>query len=204
MPVPPLCIRWMEPDEMATIKSWRKLDKEVDEFVFTRTRWKRWETDPPIVCIVDGELAGYHGCAFTKSGYINSASQFVHPDYRGRQLSGKMIGFMLKEGHKRGMTRLRFRTPHEGPGLDVWTGLGAQPFGRCPKNYWFDLCIEGIGSLKDFIHKAPILHFEATNDNRTLSHYRRNGVEAMIMQYIFRLNPVGGSKEDELINDEGL
>jgi GNAT superfamily N-acetyltransferase len=170
----------MLPEEQPLLKSWRKKDKEIDEFIFTWTRWKNWEEHPPIVVLSSGEIAGYHAVSFTKTGYTNSASQFVLPEYRGKRFAGAMIDFLLKESHKRGMKRLRFRTPTEGPGLECWKGFGVEPFAEGDGDYWFDLSIYGIKNLKDFMAVSSELHLQPTEDKRKRGFYRKNNLKILV------------------------
>ena len=175
-------VRFMEPEEKEELKTWRKLDKEVDEFLFTWERWKKWEGEPPIVILYRGNLAGYHGVSFNKTRYANSASQFVLEQFRGKRLAGAMIDFLLKEAHRRGLERLRFRTPKSGEGYLCWRGFGVSPFGECEKDYWYDLCIENILCVEDLID-CDKPHLPVTDCNRRISLYKRSNVKPLVKEY---------------------
>ena len=187
-PPNPYTARPSTPDDHEVIRGWRKMDKEVSELVYTWTRWKRWESDPPIVAVRAGALTGehvvgYHAVSFSKSGYANSASQFVHPEHRGRGVAGLMIDHLLQEALRRGCTRLRFRTPQHGPGLDCWRGLGAEPFGCDDRDYWFDLPLAGVSNISDFIRLAPAGLRRPTRDARTLNYYLRSGLVPLVDEW---------------------
>jgi GNAT superfamily N-acetyltransferase len=176
--------RFLLPQEVPLLKGWKKRDKEIDEYVFTMTRWQKWEAEPPIVCVLGLQIVGYHGVSFTASGYANSMSQFVLPEHRGKGYASAMINFLLTTADERGMSRLRFRTPKSGPGLDVWTGLGAVPFGEAEGDYWFDLRIQGVTSLQKFLGAARTLHLPPTEDKRRIGYYRKAGVQPLIDEYV--------------------
>ena len=177
--------RFLKPEEIPIIKGWRKLDKEVDEFVFTWSRWKKWETEPPIVATVGSLVVGYHGVSFTKSGYANSASQFVLSHYRGRGLAVGMINFLLGECAVRGMSRLRFRCPEgDGGGLALWRDfLGLQPFATGQGDFWFDINVQPVTCVDDMRQVGSELHLPPTTDKRRLSYYRRAGLTFLFPEY---------------------
>lgn len=179
----PYTVRFMQPQEKNVLRSWRKLDKEVDEFLYCWERWRKWDSEPPIVVVQSTAPVGYHGVSFTASGYVNSVSQFVLPGHRGNGLAGAMIGYLLKQAHERGIPRLRFRTPTEGDGLKCWTGFGVKPFGEADGDYWFDLNISGICCVSDLIAKGPTLHLPPTTSKLRLNHYRRAKVRPLIPEY---------------------
>lgn len=176
-------VRHMLPVEKEGLKQWRK-DHTVAEFLFTWERWKKWEESPPIVVLVDGTtLAGFHGVSHTKSGYINSAAQFVAPEHRGKGLAGAMIDFILAKGAIAGATRLRFRTPIGGDGEACWRGFGVIPFGKTEKEHWYDLSLTEVGyitNVPQLIALAEKACLVPTADKRTLGHYRRSGVVPLL------------------------
>jgi hypothetical protein len=180
-----LQIRFMQPNEEDTIKGWRKLDPEVDEFVYLWSRWKRWDTEPPIVAVVQGKLAGYHGLSFTKSGYINSMSQFVRKEYRGNRLAVLMIDYLLRQGAIRKMSRLCFRCPLDpnGAGYLVWTSLCLVPFGQCAKDYWFDVSLDRVTNVQKLRELGSSLHLPPTSNKRRLAHYRKSNLLSVIKEY---------------------
>jgi hypothetical protein len=180
-----LQVRFLQPDEIPLLKSWRKLHKEVDEFVYLWTRYKNWEANPPVVALMGGTICGFHGVSFAgpkpKWRYINSMAQFVLEEFRGKRIAGAMIDFILKEGDKRSMHRLRFRCPIGGEGMDCWMGFGVKPFAQCEKDYWFDIDIVGVDSVKELIRLASELSnfMIPTEDNRRISYYRKSGLKIL-------------------------
>lgn len=195
-PTPLNYARFMMPHERDTLLSWRKLDKEVDEFVYCWTLWKNWERFPPIVIRMGRNLVGYHGVTFSEArgaslSYANSASQFVLPDYRGRKLAGAMVNFLLRQAHTKGCTRLRFRTPLEGPGYDTWRGFGVLPFATGKGNFWFDLTLNHpdgthIATVAHLLKLGGELHHPPTTCKTRLSLYRRGNLTPTVAGSAYR------------------
>lgn len=170
-------VGWMQPDERKVLESWAKLDKVVKDFTFVWTRWKSWEDAPPVVVRTrDSEIVGFHAVKFTKSGYINSAFQFVLVEHRGRRLAGDMVEFLLRHGLGNGATRLRFRCPVGEDGDVFWQGFGMKPFGYVKGEHFYDLTLEDVESISDL---TTGLCDSVTADKRTLGHYGKLGVDVI-------------------------
>lgn len=179
-------VRRMYAEEKELLKQWRK-DHTVAEFLFTWERWKKWEEAPPFVVLAGGDmLAGFHGVSHTKSGYINSAAQFVAPEHRGKGLAGAMINALIMEGVQAGLSRLRFRTPIGGDGEACWRGFGVIPFGKTEKEHWYDLSLTGAGLISNAAQLVTLAKLACeipTTDKRTLGHYRKSKVVPLLRRW---------------------
>lgn len=173
MPAVERKLRFMRPDEREIIESWKKKHKIVAEFCYVWTRWKHWETNPPIVAVWKGDVAGFHAVTFTKSGYMNSLEIFVLEEYRGFMLTWDLLNFSFVEAAKRGAGRLRFRAGKGGNGKQLWDTFGLVPIGECHKDWWYDLDLSQIKDFTGFRKVGRDAHKSVTTDKRTISYYRR-------------------------------
>lgn len=170
-------IRMMEPEERSLVEALRGSHKIINEMLGTWTSWKNWEKHPPMIAIDGGEVIALHGFTATKSGYINSYWLWVHEDYRGQQLAGKLIDATLQQRPEH-CQRWKIRNHIGGDGYTFWTGFGLEPVGTISsvEEALFDFDIEGINSIKDLIEFADELNDIVTTDKRSLTHYRKLGV----------------------------
>lgn len=174
-----LDIRLMEPAEREAVEALKGIDKIVNEFLSLWKRWGNWDKHPPVIIITDdGDVVGLHGFTATKSGYINSYFLWVDESFRGMRLAGDLIDVTLQMRPEH-CQRWKIRNIINGDGYNFWTGFGLVPVGVIPdKNEaLFDFTIQGISTIKDLIKHAGNVNDVVTTDKRSLTHYRKLGVE---------------------------
>lgn len=172
-------VRHMRSDELGKVKALQKLSDVMQIAVTSWFSWGNWDAHPPVVVVDGGSVAGAHFYYTTKSGYINSQSQYVRPEYRGQGLAGDMVNFILANESAR---RLKFRCNDDGYGDAFWQGFGLTPMGYNHLTWVenvYDLSLEGVGSLEDMLSRAEELCDDVTEDKRSIRIYRKQMIEML-------------------------
>lgn len=83
-----------------------------------------------VVAMLDGRAVAYGGMTFVlDEGSITNIA--THPDYRGRGLGHAVVGALLAEARKRGLTAVFLEVrPTNAPALALYRGEGFEEVGR--------------------------------------------------------------------------
>lgn len=147
-------IRQMAPKEKAEVVELSKNLKDnkfVKDFNSLWTRWKKWETDVPMVAVKDNEIIGFHAACYLKNDYVNSMYLVLKEECRGQGIGRQLYWATIQEGQLRGLTRLCAKASIKGDGYRFFMSMGMKPVARTGDEYSFDCEFDDSPTMDEFI-----------------------------------------------------
>jgi GNAT superfamily N-acetyltransferase len=151
--------RLMKPEEKEEIIAICKSvsNPSIKQFPNYWTRFKNWERNPPYVLIVNGKIAGFTALTFQKRGvYSNHYAFCVRPELQRQGFGGILWEIALKEAKNHNCKKIKTKAHEKYSGYTFFTKLGWEPIGKEKHDFIYEIDLENINNLQDFINEAKL------------------------------------------------
>jgi GNAT superfamily N-acetyltransferase len=167
-------------EDQAAVEALAKVSLPViRDMKYVWRRFKGWDSSPPYVAEINGEIVGFHAVQFLKKSYVNSYYLCVSKEHKGKGIGGALLEAVLEEANNRGLTRYTNKAATSNEGVLFYRGFGINEFcvsKRFPDGhveYLFDFNIAGIRTIPQLIAAVQSKELFTSPDTKRLNMYTK-------------------------------
>lgn len=169
-------IRIMRPEEQSELAEFAKgFNKFVRDMPAIWSRWKLWETQPPLVAIVDGKIVGFAAANFLKNDYMNHLYTGISPAMEGTGIGKQLIWANIQRAQALGLTRFTGKTDLVLGGKNFLMALGMIPMVYTATECIFDCEFGDSVTLEEFRARLASGVANTPATERKLKLFAKNG-----------------------------
>lgn len=151
----------------------------IRDFRYVWRRFSGWDTSPPFIAEINGEIVGFHAVQFLKKTYVNSYYLCTSSEHKGKGIGGLLLEAVLVEANARGLTRYTNKAASNNEGVAFYKGFGitefciSKTFEDGAVEYMFDFNIEGITTIPQMLAAIKDGKLFSLPDEKRLVQYRK-------------------------------